>query len=50
MSTTHAPQSPGTDHDEADPVESIVHAVPIVLPVMGGLLMFLLAFIAVYVG
>jgi hypothetical protein len=38
--TTHAP----------DGVEGIVHAMPIVLPVMGGLLMFLLAFIAIYVA
>jgi hypothetical protein len=27
-----------------------VHAIPIVLPVMGGVLMFLLAFIAVYMA
>lgn len=30
-----------------DPIEDIVPLMPIVLPVMGGLLMFLLAFIAV---
>ncbi len=33
-----------------DPIEGIVHAMPIVLPVMGGVLMFLLAFIAVYMA
>lgn len=33
-----------------DGVEGIVHAMPIVLPVMGGVLMFLLAFIAIYVA
>ncbi len=31
----------------ADPVDSIVPLMPIVLPVMGAVLMFLLAFIAV---
>jgi hypothetical protein len=36
------------NHD--DPVESIIHAVPIVLPVAGGVLIFLLAFIAVYMA
>jgi len=50
MSTTHAPESHAAGHEEADPVDSIVHAIPVVLPVMGGLLIFLLAFIAVYVG
>lgn len=30
-----------------DPVEEIVPLMPVVLPVMGGVLMFLLAFIAV---
>jgi len=33
-----------------DPLESIIHAVPIVLPVAGGVLMFLLAFIAIYMA
>ena len=35
---------------EVDPVEAIVPAIPIVLPVAGGVLMFLLAFIAVYMA
>jgi hypothetical protein len=35
---------------ERDPLEDIVPAIPIVLPVMGGVLMFLLAFIAVYMA
>ncbi len=39
--STDPPQEP------ADAVEAIVPAMPIVLPVMGGVLMFLLAFIAV---
>jgi hypothetical protein len=33
-----------------DGVEGIVHAMPIVLPLMGGVLMFLLAFIAIYMA
>ena len=32
---------------EIDPVESIVPVIPIVLPLVGAVLMFLLAFIAV---
>ena len=35
---------------EQDTVESIVHHMPIVLPVAGGILMLLLAFIAVFMG
>lgn len=50
MSTPEARQSHGTDQTPADPLESIVHAIPIVLPVMGGILMFLLAFIAIYMA
>jgi hypothetical protein len=33
-----------------DPVENIIHAIPIVLPLVGGVLMFLLAFIAIYMA
>ncbi|WP_374667720.1 hypothetical protein [Ramlibacter sp.] len=33
-----------------DPVEAIVPAMPIVLPVAGGVLMFLLAFIAIFMA
>ena len=33
-----------------DPLENIIHSVPIVLPLAGGVLMFLLAFIAVYMA
>jgi hypothetical protein len=36
-----------TDSHEVDPVEAIVPLMPIVLPIVGGVLMFLLAFIAV---
>ena len=39
------------DHAEPqDAVEGIVHVVPVVLPVVGGVLMFLLAFIAIYMA
>lgn len=37
-------------HPPADGVEAVVHAMPIVLPVAGGVLMFLLAFIAIYMA
>lgn len=37
------PQTPESE----DPVESITSSIPIVLPVVGALLIFLLAFIAV---
>jgi hypothetical protein len=47
MATPHPP----TEHPVAeDPIESITPLVPIVLPVVGGLLIFLLAFIAVYMA
>ena len=35
---------------EIDAVESIAHVAPLVLPLVGGVLMFLLAFIAVYMA
>jgi hypothetical protein len=38
------------EHVEQDAVESITPLIPIVLPVVGGLLMLLLAFIAVYMA
>ena len=49
---THEPrQTHGEEpHAPHDPVEDIVHAIPIVLPVAGGVLMFLLAFIAIYMA
>lgn len=40
---THAPV-------EKDAVESIVHLMPLVLPLVGGVLMLLLASIAVYMA
>lgn len=43
---------PDKSHDgqEVDPIESIIHSVPVVIPLLGGLLIFLLAFIAVFMG
>jgi hypothetical protein len=37
-------------HVEQDAVEAIVPLMPIVLPIAGGVLMLLLAFIAVYMA
>lgn len=33
-----------------DVIESIAHAAPVILPIVGGVLMFLLAFIAVFMA
>jgi hypothetical protein len=41
---THADEHP------VDVVESVVHKMPYVLPLAGGVLMFLLAFIAVFMA
>jgi len=48
MSAPHAPHD-ATPH-EIDPVEAVVPMMPIVLPVVGGVLIFLLAFIAVFMA
>lgn len=45
----HAPQ-PHTANEPQDIVESIVPLMPVVLPVAGAVLIFLLAFIAVYMA
>ncbi|MEO6624423.1 MAG: hypothetical protein ABIN37_06285 [Burkholderiaceae bacterium] len=42
--------TPHNEHASDDPVEKIVPLMPIVLPVAGGVLMFLLAFIAIYMA
>lgn len=44
-----APNTPAPAH-EVDPVEAIVPLIPFVLPVVGGILIFLLAFIAVFMA
>jgi hypothetical protein len=50
MSAPEARHSHGEHKHEADGVEAIVPAIPIVLPIVGGVLMFLLAFIAIYMA
>ena len=44
--------APSTDHDATpvDAVEKIVPLIPLVLPLAGAVLIFLLAFIAVYMA
>ncbi len=47
------PVNPQVTHEPipvVDPVEQIVPMIPIVLPLVGGVLMFLLAFIAIYMA
>ena len=44
-----APSTPVTGH-EPDAVEAIVPLIPFVLPAVGGVLIFLLAFIAVFMA
>lgn len=49
--STPTPIEPGHAAEvEKDAVESIVHMMPIVLPLVGGVLMLLLASIAVYLA
>jgi hypothetical protein len=48
--STNAAHGSPTSAQEQDAVESIVPMMPIVLPLAGGVLMFLLAFIAVYMA
>ncbi|MBW8723385.1 MAG: hypothetical protein JF626_16500 [Polaromonas sp.] len=48
--TTNAAHDSATPSQEQDAVDSIVPLIPIVLPVVGGVLMFLLAFIAIYMA
>ena len=45
--TTNAAPSSPTPAEEQDAVDAIVPLIPIVLPIVGGVLIFLLAFIAV---
>ena len=48
--TTNAAHSSPTPAIEQDAVDAIVPLIPLVLPLVGGVLMFLLAFIAVYMA
>ena len=50
MSSPEVRHTHGDEIQPQDTVESIVSAMPIVLPVAGGVLMFLLAFIAIYMA
>jgi len=49
MSSHSTHDAPHTEQP-ADPLEAIVPMIPIVLPLAGGVLMFLLAFIAIYMA
>ncbi|MEO6018015.1 MAG: hypothetical protein ABIP46_12230 [Polaromonas sp.] len=48
--TTNAAHSSPSPAQEQDIVESIAHSAPFILPLVGGVLMFLLAFIAVFMA
>lgn len=48
--TTNAAHSSPTLAEEQDAVDSIVPMIPYVLPMVGGVLIFLLAFIAVFLA
>jgi hypothetical protein len=48
--TTNAAHKSPTPAQEQEAVEAIVPMMPIVLPVVGGVLMFLLAFIAIFLA
>ena len=50
MTSPNEPRHHGQDFEPQDAVESVVPAIPIVLPMVGAALMFLLAFIAVYLA
>lgn len=51
MSAPQQTHTPAEEHaHQPDAIEAIVPAIPIVLPLAGGVLMFLLAFIAIYMA
>ncbi|MEO7159537.1 MAG: hypothetical protein ABJA84_04040 [Polaromonas sp.] len=50
LHTTNAAHSSPTPAEEQDAVDAIVPMIPLVLPLVGAVLMFLLAFIAVYMA
>lgn len=50
MTSPNEPRQHGHDFEPQDAVESVVPAIPIVLPMVGAALMFLLASIAVYLA
>jgi hypothetical protein len=50
MSNVEPRHSHGDTHESHDPIENVVPVIPLVLPLMGAVLMFLLAFIAIYMA
>ena len=48
--TDHVPAASAEPVYPPDVVESIAHSAPIILPIVGGVLVFLLAFIAVFLA
>ncbi|MDR3453108.1 MAG: hypothetical protein P4L96_09935 [Rhodoferax sp.] len=50
MSTPSTPAAAHPATPEQDPIEGIVPMIPLVIPLVGGVLIFLLAFIAVFLG
>ena len=48
--TTNAAHSSPTPAEEQDAIDAIVPMIPLVLPLVGAVLIFLLAFIAVYLA
>jgi hypothetical protein len=48
--TTNAAHNSPTPAEEQDALDAIVPMIPLVLPIVGGVLMFLLAFIAIYMA
>jgi hypothetical protein len=47
---SQAPQHNDQQQGEVDPAEAIVDVIPWLIPLAGGVLMLLLAFIAVFLG
>ena len=50
MSSPEPRHSHGEPRPPQDGVEAVVPLIPLVLPLVGGVLMFLLAFIAIYMA
>ena len=50
MVSPNEPAQHGHDFEPQDAVEAVVPMIPIVLPMVGAALMFLLAFIAIYMA
>jgi hypothetical protein len=50
MTSPNEPAQHGHDFEPHDPVEDVVPMIPIVLPMVGAALIFLLAWIAVYMA